>query len=71
MLHPLIVTLTPWLPTHTAPMDIVSISVTSCMPPKCESRARQPEQTHTRVGHGGENVERVILSTTTAGLLEE
>ena len=32
MLHPLIVTLSPWLPTHTAPMDIVSVSVTSCMP---------------------------------------
>lgn len=66
MLHPLIVTLTPWLPTHTAPMDIVSVSVTSCMPPNC-THAR----TNTHITDGRENAERVILSAITAGLLEE
>lgn len=35
MLHSLIITLIPWLPTHTAPMDIVSVSVTSCLAPEC------------------------------------
>lgn len=76
MLHPLIVTLTPWLPTHTVPMDIVSVSVTSCMPPKCvRLYSLMHTNTYTRarthITDGRENAERVILSAITAGLLEE
>ncbi len=55
MLHSLIVTLTPWLPTHTAPMDIVSVSVTSCMPPKCvclHSLMHTHPHTHTHTHYG-------------------
>lgn len=76
MLHSLIITLTPWLPTHTAPMDIVSVSVTSCMPPKCVRphslmHTHAHTHIHTHIMDGRENAERVILSAITAGLLEE
>lgn len=70
MLHPLIVTVTPWLPTHPAPMDIVSVSVTSCLPPKCVC-LHLLMHTHPRIMDGRENAERVIPSAITAGLLEE
>lgn len=48
MLQPLTVTLTPWLPAHIGPMDIVSVSVTSCIPPEmCV-----PPFTHARTHYG-------------------
>lgn len=55
MLHSLIVTLTPWLPTHTAPMDIVSVSPV-VTPPKCVcllSLIHTPTHTHTHCGWQG------------------
>lgn len=74
MLHPLIVTLTPWLPAHMGPMDVVSVSVTSCMPPKflcLHSHSLSHTHIHTHSVDGRENADRVILSAITAGLLEE
>lgn len=34
MVHSLFVTITLWLATYATPTDIVSVYVTSCMPPK-------------------------------------
>lgn len=70
MLHSLIITLIPWLPTHTAPMDIVSVSVTSCLPPECVC-LHSLMYTNPHIMDGRENADRVILSAITAGLLEE
>ena len=71
MLHPLIITLTPWLPTHTAPMAIVSVPVTSCVPLNACASSQSCTHTHTHITDGRENADRVILSAITAGLLEE
>ena len=70
MLHPLTETTAPWLPAYTAPMDIVSVFVTSCMPPKRVCLLALI-LTHTHIMDGRKNADRVIVSAIAAGLLEE
>ena len=71
MLQRLTVTFPPWLHAHTGPLDIVSVSVTSCISPTPLKCACLHLLMHAHTMDGRVNVERVILSTITAGLLEE